>query len=136
MVIIYTWWLNKRQLSRIEVDEKGNGKSFPWNAPEHSSSVVNSQGKQERYKLLKKNDRQQKHKNHNKPGKLLHTAYCKCTWTFNRTECWSQEPMNSWDCCWEFANRYTMRTDLLNWCHLVSISKNVVFYVFLVVRIY
>ena len=30
----------------------------------------------------------------------------------------------------------TMRTNLLNWCHLVSISKNVVFYAFLVVRIY
>ena len=27
----------------------------------------------------------------------------------------------------------TMRTDLLNWCHLVSISKNVVFYAFLMV---
>ena len=31
---------------------------------------------------------------------------------------------------------YTMRKSLLNKCHLVSISKNVVFYVFLVVRIY
>ena len=31
---------------------------------------------------------------------------------------------------------YTMRTNLLNWCNLVSISKNVVFYVSLVVRIY
>ena len=31
---------------------------------------------------------------------------------------------------------YTMRTNLLNFCHLVSISKNVVFYVSLVVRIY
>ena len=31
---------------------------------------------------------------------------------------------------------YTMRTNLLNWCNLVSISKNVVFYAFLVVRIY
>ena len=31
---------------------------------------------------------------------------------------------------------YTMRTNLLNWCNLVSISKNVLFYVFLVVRIY
>ena len=30
----------------------------------------------------------------------------------------------------------TMRKSLLNWCHLVSISKNVVFYVSLVVRIY
>ena len=30
----------------------------------------------------------------------------------------------------------TMRTNLLNWCNLVLISKNVVFYVFLVVRIY
>ena len=30
----------------------------------------------------------------------------------------------------------TMRTNLLNWCNLVSISKNVMFYVFLVVRIY
>ena len=30
----------------------------------------------------------------------------------------------------------TMRTNLLNWCNLVSISKNVVFYVSLVVRIY
>ena len=30
----------------------------------------------------------------------------------------------------------TMRKSLLNWCHLVSISKNVMFYVFLVVRIY
>ena len=30
----------------------------------------------------------------------------------------------------------TMRTNLLNWCNLVSISKNVVFYAFLVVRIY
>ena len=28
---------------------------------------------------------------------------------------------------------YTMRTNLLNWCNLVSISKNVVFYAFLVV---
>ena len=28
-----------------------------------------------------------------------------------------------------------MRTNLLNWCNLVSISKNVVFYTFLVVRI-
>ena len=31
---------------------------------------------------------------------------------------------------------YTMRTNLLNWCNLVSISKNVVFNAFLVVRIY
>ena len=31
---------------------------------------------------------------------------------------------------------YIMRTNLLNWCNLVSISKNVVFYVFGVVRIY
>ena len=31
---------------------------------------------------------------------------------------------------------YTMRTDLLNWCNLVSLSKNVVFYAFGVVRIY
>ena len=31
---------------------------------------------------------------------------------------------------------YTMRTNLLNWCNLVSISKNVVFYASLVVRIY
>ena len=31
---------------------------------------------------------------------------------------------------------FTMRTNLLNWCNLVSISKNVVFYAFLVVRIY
>ena len=31
---------------------------------------------------------------------------------------------------------FTMRKSLLNKCHLVSISKNVVFYVFLVVRIY
>ena len=30
----------------------------------------------------------------------------------------------------------TMRTNLLNWCNLVSISKNVVFFAFLVVRIY
>ena len=30
----------------------------------------------------------------------------------------------------------TMRTNLLNLCNLVSISKNVVFYAFLVVRIY
>ena len=30
----------------------------------------------------------------------------------------------------------TMRKNLLNWCNLVSISKNVVFYAFLVVRIY
>ena len=30
----------------------------------------------------------------------------------------------------------TMRTNLLNWCNLVSISENVVFYTFLVVRIY
>ena len=30
----------------------------------------------------------------------------------------------------------TMRTDLLNWCNLVSISKNVLFYAFGVVRIY
>jgi hypothetical protein len=30
----------------------------------------------------------------------------------------------------------TMRTNLLNWCNLVSTSKNVVFYAFLVVRIY
>ena len=29
-----------------------------------------------------------------------------------------------------------MRTNLLNWCNMVSISKNVVFYVLLVVRIY
>ena len=29
---------------------------------------------------------------------------------------------------------YTMRTNLLNWCNLVSISKNVMFYAFLVVR--
>ena len=34
------------------------------------------------------------------------------------------------------AENDTMRTNLLNWCNLVSISKNVVFYVFLVVRIY
>ena len=31
---------------------------------------------------------------------------------------------------------YTMRTNLLNWCNLVSIIKNVAFYAFLVVRIY
>ena len=31
---------------------------------------------------------------------------------------------------------YTMRTNLLNWCNLVSISKNEVFYAFLVLRIY
>ena len=31
---------------------------------------------------------------------------------------------------------YTMRTNLLNSCNLVSINKNVVFYAFLVVRIY
>ena len=31
---------------------------------------------------------------------------------------------------------YTMGTNLLNLCNLVSISKNVVFYAFLVVRIY
>ena len=30
----------------------------------------------------------------------------------------------------------TMRTNLLNWSDLVSISKNVVFYAFLVLRIY
>ena len=30
----------------------------------------------------------------------------------------------------------TMRKNLLNWCNLVSISKNVVFYAFEVVRIY
>ena len=35
-----------------------------------------------------------------------------------------------------FGVSNTMRTNLLNWCHLVSISKNVVFYAFLVVRIY
>ena len=33
------------------------------------------------------------------------------------------------------ASHFTMRTNLLNWCNLVSISKNVVFYAFLVVRI-
>ena len=38
--------------------------------------------------------------------------------------------------CLETNLNYTMRTNLLNWCNLVSISKNVVFYVFLVVRIY
>ena len=32
--------------------------------------------------------------------------------------------------------RITMRTNLLNWSGLVSISKNVVFYAFGVVRIY
>ena len=31
---------------------------------------------------------------------------------------------------------FTMRTNLLNWCNLVPISKNVVFYTSLVVRIY
>ena len=35
-----------------------------------------------------------------------------------------------------FIPNLTMRTSLLNWCTLVSISKNVVFYAFLVVRIY
>ena len=35
-----------------------------------------------------------------------------------------------------FWTKYTMRTNLLNWCNLVSISKNVVFYALLVVRIY
>ena len=35
---------------------------------------------------------------------------------------------------WVLIN--TMRTNLLNWCNLVSISKNVVFYAFLMVRIY
>ena len=35
-----------------------------------------------------------------------------------------------------FFTNYTMRTNLLNWCNLVSISKNVVFYAFGVVRIY
>ena len=35
-----------------------------------------------------------------------------------------------------FKISFTMRTNLLNWCHLVSVSKNVVFYAFLVVRIY
>ena len=32
--------------------------------------------------------------------------------------------------------RYTMRKKILNWCNLVSISKNALFYTFLVVRIY
>ena len=31
---------------------------------------------------------------------------------------------------------YTMRTNVLNWCNLVSISKNVVFYASGMVRIY
>ena len=31
---------------------------------------------------------------------------------------------------------FTMSINLLNWCNLVSITKNVVFYAFLVVRIY
>ena len=31
---------------------------------------------------------------------------------------------------------YIMRTNILNWCDLVSISKKVVFYAFRVVRIY
>ena len=32
---------------------------------------------------------------------------------------------------------YTMRTNLLNWCNLISInSKNVVFYAFLVVNLF
>ena len=31
---------------------------------------------------------------------------------------------------------YIMRTNLLNWCNLVSISKYFVFYAFLVVRVY
>ena len=31
---------------------------------------------------------------------------------------------------------FTVRTTLLNWCNLVSISKNIVFYLFLVARIY
>ena len=33
-----------------------------------------------------------------------------------------------------FQNLFTMRTNLLNWSDLVSISKNVVFYAFWVVR--
>ena len=37
---------------------------------------------------------------------------------------------------WVSNQSYTMRTNLLNWCNLVSISKKVVFYAFLVVRIY
>ena len=32
--------------------------------------------------------------------------------------------------------KITIRTNLLNWCNLVSISKNIVFYAFLLVRIY
>ena len=36
----------------------------------------------------------------------------------------------------EKSLKNTMKKSLLNKCHLVSISKNVVFYVFLVVRIY
>ena len=35
-----------------------------------------------------------------------------------------------------YSKKYTMRTNLLNWCNLVSISKNVVFYASLVLRIY
>ena len=34
------------------------------------------------------------------------------------------------------ALAYTIRTNLLNWCNLVSISKNLVFYAFVVERIY
>ena len=33
-------------------------------------------------------------------------------------------------------NQHTMRTNLLNWCDLVSISKKLMFYVFGMVRIY
>ena len=35
-----------------------------------------------------------------------------------------------------FIQPALMRKNLLNWCHLVSISKNIVFYASLVVRIY
>ena len=53
---------------------------------------------------------------------------------------WKKEPDEYWwvtkSCLIALAHAITMRTNLLNWCNMVSISKNVVFYTVLVVRIY
>ena len=50
---------------------------------------------------------------------------------------WKSWSVETWQNILLYSNLSdTMRTNLLNWCHLVSISKNIVFYAFLVVRIY
>ena len=55
---------------------------------------------------------------------------CCCLWA--KKLC----PFQSWPIEHSNISSYTMRMNLLNWCDLVSISKNVVFCAFFVVKIY